>query len=110
MPVSPEHFRSVFALSLFLLGLTFIIAGFWKLLAFGLVSQAKAIAAQSVRISQKALSDDITRVTQAASQLSDSVNNLLRTTAGVGAFLILIGLLLLTASYVVTFVLASFGK
>jgi hypothetical protein len=105
MFVSQEHFRFTFTLCLFLLGLTFMAAGFWKLLAFGLTTQAKAIATQSVRISSKALSDDITRVTQSASQLADSVNNLLRTSAGVGAFLILVGLLLFTASYVITFIL-----
>lgn len=105
MFISEEHFRFTFALSLFLLGLTFIAAGFWKLLAFGLTAQAKTIATQSAKISAKALSDDIARVTQSASQLADSVNNLLRTSAGVGAFLILVGLLLFTASYLITFIL-----
>jgi hypothetical protein len=107
MLTSPDNFRLVFAYSLFLFGLTFIGAGFWRLLSIGLNAQAKTLAAQTVRIGQKALSDDITRVTQATQQLLDSVNNLLRTSAGVGAFLIFIGLLMMVGSYVVVFVLQS---
>ena len=106
MIVSPENFRFVFSFSLFLFGLSFISAGFWKLMGFGLIPHAKALAAQSVRIGQKALTDDITRITQAASQLTESVNNLLRTSAGVGAFLIFIGMLLLSCSYAIMFVYA----
>ena len=101
--ISPDYFRSLFAYSIFLFGLVFIGAGFWRLMAFGLNAQAKTLALQTVRLSQKAISDDITRVAQATQQLLETVNNLVRTSAGVGAFLILIGLLLLTASYSVMF-------
>jgi hypothetical protein len=104
MLISPDNFHTLFAYTLFLFGLVFVGAGFWRLLAVGLNAQAKTLAAQTVRIGQKALSDDITRVTQATQQLLDSVNTLLRTSAGVGAFLIFIGLVLLTASYVIMFV------
>lgn|SRR5574341_1071153 len=106
MIYSPENFRFIFSFALFLFGLAFVSAGFWKLMGFGLVPHAKALAAQSVRIGQKALTDDITRITQAASQLSESVNNLLRTSAGVGAFMIFVGFLLLSCSYAVMFVFA----
>ena len=103
MLTSPDHFRLVFAYTLFLFGLTFIGAGFWRLLSVSLNAQAKTLAAQTVRIGQKALSDDITRVTQATQQLLESVNTLLRTAAGVGAFLIFIGLIMLAASYAIVF-------
>lgn len=105
MLISPDDFRPLFAYTLFLFGLVFVGAGFWRLLAITLNAQAKTLAVQSVRIGQKALGDDIARVTQATQQLLDSVNNLLRTSAGVGAFLIFIGLLLLTASYSVLFII-----
>lgn len=105
MLTSPELFRSVFAYSLFLFGLLFIGAGFWKLMAFSINSHAVNLALQSARIGQKAISDDIARITQAISQLNDSVNNLLKTSAGVGAFLIFMGCVLLTASFAVMFIL-----
>ena len=102
---SPENFRFIFAFSLFLFGLLFVSAGFTKLMGFGITPYAKALAAQSARIGQKAISDDVARIAQAATQLSESVNNLLRTSAGIGAFLIFVGLLLLSASYSIMFVL-----
>jgi hypothetical protein len=104
MLISPEDFRPLFAYTLFLFGLVFVGAGFWRLLAITLNTQAKNLAVQSARIGQKAIGDDVARVTQATQQLLDSVNSLLRTTAGVGAFLIFVGLLLLTSSYCVLFV------
>ena len=103
MLISPDYFRSVFAYSVFLFGLVFIGAGFWRLMAFGLNAQAKTLALQTTRLGQKAISDDITRIAQATQQLLESVNNLLRTSAGIGAFMILIGLLQLAASYGVMF-------
>ena len=75
---SPENFRFIFAFSLFLFGLLFVSAGFTKLMGFGIVPYAKALAAQSARIGQKALSDDVARIAQAATQLSESVNNPIR--------------------------------
>lgn len=105
MLVSPDYFRTVFAYSIFLFGLVFIGAGFWRLMAFGLNAQAKTLALQTTRLGQKAISDDVTRIAQATQQLLDSVNNLLRTSAGIGAFMILIGLLMLTSSYAVMFLI-----
>lgn len=101
---SPENFRFIFSFSLFLFGLVFVSAGFVKLMGFGITPYAKSLAAHSARIGQKAVGDDVARIAQAASQLSESVNNLLRTSAGVGAFLIFVGLLFLSASYSIMFV------
>ncbi len=103
MLFSADEFRSIFALTLFLIGLLFVLAGFWKLMAFGLTNHAQTLAAQSARLGQKSISEDVSRVTQAAVQLSDSVNNLVRTSAGVGVFLIVVGFALLAATYVVMF-------
>ena len=105
MLISPDLFRSIFAFALFIFGLLFVSAGFWKLMAFGLDSHAKTLAAQSARLGQKALTDDIARVAQSAIQLNDSINNLLRTSAGVGAFLIFVGFVFLAASFAIMFIL-----
>lgn len=105
MFITPEAFRSLFALALFLFGLLFISAGFWKLVAFGLTGQAKTLATQSARIGQqKALSEDLTRLMEVAIQLNQSVQTLITTSAGVGFLLIVIGGLMLAASYAVAFV------
>ncbi len=105
MLFTPETFRSIFAYTLFLFGLLFISAGFWKLMAYGLTGHATTLAAQSARIGQKGLADDIARLMQVAVQLNESVGKLLVTSAGVGFLLTIIGGVLLTASYFVAFVL-----
>lgn len=105
MFITPEAFRSLFALALFLFGLLFISAGFWKLVAFGLTGHAKTLATQSARIGQqKALGEDLTRLVEAAIQLNQSVQTLITTSAGVGFLLIVIGGVMLAASYAVIFV------
>jgi len=105
MVTTPELFRSIFAWSLFLFGWLFVGAGFLKLVSYSINSHAANLALQSARVGQKAISDDIARITQAISQLNDSVNNLLKTSAGVGAFLIFTGCVMLVASFAVMFVL-----
>jgi hypothetical protein len=105
MFITPEAFRSLFAFALFLFGLLFISAGFWKLVAFGLAGQAKTLATQSARIGQqKALSEDLARLMEVAIQLNQSVQTLITTSAGVGFLLIVIGGLMLASSYAVVFV------
>ncbi|MEK7327388.1 MAG: hypothetical protein AAB217_19250 [Chloroflexota bacterium] len=105
MFITPEAFRSLFALALFLFGLLFISAGFWKLIAFGLTGHAKTLATQSARIGQqKALGEDLTRLMEAAIQLNQSVQTLITTSAGVGFLLIVIGGVMLASSYAVVFV------
>ncbi len=105
MVISPESFRSIFASALFLFGLIFVLAGFWKLLALGINGHAGILAAQSARLGQKAITEEAERVVQAVVQLSNSVDTLLRTSAGIGAFLIFVGVVFLTASYSIAFVL-----
>lgn len=103
MIISPDQFRSVLAIALSTFGLLFVTAGFWRLMAFGIAGHAKTLAHQSAKLGQKAITDDISRVAQAAIQLTDSVNALLRTSAGIGAFLIFMGLVFLACSYALMF-------
>jgi ABC-type bacteriocin/lantibiotic exporter with double-glycine peptidase domain len=105
MSAAAENFRFAFAFALFIFGLMFLLAGFWKLLAVSISAQAKAIAVHSARLSQKALAEDITRIAQNANQLIESINNLLRTSAGIGAFLVVCGSLFLFAAYASMFLI-----
>lgn len=104
MLFTPETFRSVLAMTLLALGVLFIGAGFFKLVGFGFNNHARTLAAQSAKLGQKSITNDITHIVQAAVQLNESVNNLLRTSMGVGAFLIIFGAGFITASYAVMFV------
>lgn len=105
MLLTPDTYREIFSIMLAAIGFLFIMAGFFKLMGFGYQNHARALAAQSAKLGQKSISSDITTVVQATVQLNESVNTLLRTSAGVGAFLIIVGAVFFTASYSVMFIL-----
>ena len=96
---SPESVELSLAFALMLFGMVFLIAGLWKLLAREFMPAARALAAQSARLSAKGLTDDISRVVDSAARLSESVNDLIRTSAGVGVFLIIVGIFFIAGSY-----------
>ena len=58
----------------------------------------KAIAAQATRLAQKGLAEEIAGLVGNASSLLNAMNELVRTAAGIGIFLILIGLFLMSSS------------
>jgi hypothetical protein len=61
--------------------------------------EAKIIAAQSARISQKALTDNISAVVASATTLVQAVNDLIRTSSGNAIVLIIVGALFEAAAY-----------
>jgi len=99
MFISPQNLGIAIAMTQFVLGVVFLIAGLRKLLAREFVPAAKALAVQSARIGQKGLKEDISMISQSAAQLLDSVNRMVRTSSGVGAFLIIVGMFFLVSSY-----------
>ena len=99
MFITPENIRTALAFALILFGMVFLIAGLWKLLAREFMPSARALAVHSARISQKGLTDDISRVVDSAARLSESVNALIRTSAGVGVFLIIVGIAFMAGAY-----------
>ena len=99
MLINPYNLRIAISVTQLVLGIVFVLAGLRKLLAREFVPAAKALAHQSARIGQKGLKEDIGLMAQSAAHLCDSVNSLVRTSSGVGAFLIIVGTLLLASSY-----------
>jgi hypothetical protein len=57
------------------------------------------ISEQTTKLAQKGITDDISGLVGNAGSLIDSLNNLTKTTAGVGIFIVLIAFLLLGAAY-----------
>lgn len=99
MLITPHNLRLIISATQLILGVLLVISGLRKLLAREFVPAAKALALQSARIGQKGLKQDISLIAQSAAQLCDSVNRLVRTSSGVGAFLILVGVFFLASSY-----------
>lgn len=94
-----DEWRTLMGLTFFALGLVALGAGLTLLILGPYRKEAKIIAGQSARISQKALTDNITGVVQSATALVDAVNNLIRTSSGNAIVLIVVGALLQAAAY-----------
>jgi hypothetical protein len=97
--LTPPNLRMIMGLAFFPLGLTSIVGGLLILGIGPYRNEAKLLAQQSARIGQKGLTDDITLVTQSATALVDSVNNLIKTASGNAIVLIVVGALCEAASY-----------
>jgi hypothetical protein len=101
-----DSVRLIMGLAFFPMGLFSIGAGLSILIAGPYRQEAKILAEQSARISQKGLTGDISLVTQSATALVDAVNNLIRTTSGNAIVLIIVGALCDAAAYWLLIVLA----
>jgi hypothetical protein len=97
--LSPDHIRIAMGLAFFPTGLFSIISGLLILISGPYRQEAKILAEQSARISQKGLTDNINLVTQSATALVDAVNALIRTSSGNAIVLIIAGALLEAAAY-----------
>ncbi len=81
------------------LGILLLIIGVVILISRVLGGEVKQIAEQTARLAQKGIAEEIAGLVGNASTLVESLNQLVRTAAGVGVFLIVIGLLLMAAAY-----------
>ncbi|MCC7130841.1 MAG: hypothetical protein B6D39_08305 [Anaerolineae bacterium UTCFX2] len=81
--------------TLFLFGMLTSIAGILILTFRASSSEVKTIAAQTVRLAQKGLAEDVAGLVGNATNLVDAINQLVRTNRGVGIFLVVIGLVMM---------------
>jgi hypothetical protein len=98
-PYDPLHFVYVVALSLALLGLVCTATGVLLLVTRASGRSVQTIANQAARLGQKGLSEDIAGLVGNASSLVDALNQLVRTSAGIGIFLVVFGFIMLVAAY-----------
>lgn len=103
---TPDTVRLVMGLAFFPMGLFSIGAGLYILIVGPYRHEAKILAEQSARISQKGLTGDISLVTQSATALVDAVNNLIRTSSGNAIVLVIVGALAEAAAYYLLIVLS----
>lgn len=101
-PYTANDIILIVALSLTILGVISIGAGIFMLIARAPGKAVNTIANQTARLAQKGIADDISGLVGNASALIDALNQLVRTNAGIGIFLVLFGFgLLLTAFWIV---------
>lgn len=98
-PIPSETVTTFMGLTLFLSGMFTIVVGLWRILAREFQGTMKSLAVQSARIGQKLITDDVAAVADSAARLMDALNQLVRTNAGIGAFLTLFGMAQVFAGY-----------
>jgi len=61
--------------------------------------ELQTIADQTTKLAQKGITDDVAGLVGNARTLIEALNQMVKTTAGVGIFLVIIGFILLAAAY-----------
>jgi len=82
----------------FFLGLLTFIAGIVILLFRPSNSDVKALITQSTALAQKGIAEDVAGLVGHVSSLLESLNQLVKTTSGVGILLVILGVLLMAGS------------
>lgn len=94
-----NDFIMTMAIALLVAGLVFLGIGAFVLVKKLMGSDLQSIAEQTTKLAQKGLTDDITGLVGNARSLIDALNDLIKTAAGVGVFLLMLGVGLLGAAY-----------
>jgi len=81
------------------LGVILLLVGVFILVFRAINNDVNKIAVQTTKLAQKAIIEDVSGLVGNASGLVDALNQLVRTTAGIGIFLIMLGLLMMGAAY-----------
>jgi hypothetical protein len=89
----------VMAGGMFLLGIGTFITGILILVAGSWWRDLRTLTTQTTRIAQKGIAEEISGLVGNASALLTSINEMVHTTTGIGVFLTLIGLILMSITF-----------
>lgn len=106
MPLNSADILYLMVVILFIVGLITFLVGIIVLVSRTMNKEIRILATQSNRLAQKGLVDGIAGLVGNASSLLDATNQLVRTAAGIGAFLIFIGLGMIGVSVFILFQLS----
>jgi hypothetical protein len=93
--ISSQDILLSMSVTLFFLGVIITVTGVVILVTRAIGRDVKTLATQTTKLVQKGLAEDVAGLVGNASTLLDAVNQLTRTTAGVGVFLTIFGMLLM---------------
>ena len=99
IPYSSNDVMLMIAISLAALGVISIVAGIFLLVARSAGKSVDTIANQATRLAQKGLAEEVAGLVGNASALVDAVNQLVRTSAGIGIFLVVFGFIMLFVAF-----------
>lgn len=96
--ITPLNFLLITALTVFALGVLTFVAGL-VVLVYRIAGQhVRTLATQTTQLAQKGVTEEIAGLVGNAASLLDSLNQFLRTAAGIGVFLCILGLLMVSAA------------
>lgn len=90
--LNPCNMTLLMAAILFLLGLVTFITGIFILINRTNGRDVRTLAVQTTRLSQKGIADDVAGLIGNANALLNTLSDMVRTIAGIGAFLTILGL------------------
>jgi uncharacterized protein YoxC len=87
------------AIVLVVSGILILGIGVFTLIKKLMGKELQTIADQTTKLAQKGITDDVAGLVGNARTLIEALNQMVKTTAGVGIFLVIIGFILLAAAY-----------
>jgi F0F1-type ATP synthase membrane subunit c/vacuolar-type H+-ATPase subunit K len=94
-----NDFLLTMAALMMLMGVITFGIGVYIIVAKVVAGDVRSLATQTAKLAQKGITDDVSGLVGNASTLIDSLNGLTKTSAGLGMFLIFVGLALFGAAY-----------
>lgn len=94
-----NDFLLTMAALMMLMGVITFGIGVYIIVAKVVAGDVRSLATQTAKLAQKGITDDVSGLVGNASTLIDSLNGLTKTSAGLGMFLIFVGLALFVAAY-----------
>jgi hypothetical protein len=88
--------------TLLTLGVVSTLIGIFILVFKATGKEVQTLATQTAKLAQKGIAEDVAGLVGNASSLLDATNQLVRNTAGIGVFMILLGIAMIIASGLLT--------
>ncbi len=90
--------KLLMVIGLFLLGILTLLVGIILLITRSAGKEVRTLATQTAQLAKKGIAEDVAGLVGNASQLLSATNELVRTSAGIGVFLAILGFLLMAVA------------
>ena len=99
-PINAHDVMLLVAAILGLLGVIAVVSGFFLLIRQATSSAVQSIANQAANLAQKGIAEEVAGLVGNARGLVDALNQLVRTAAGIGIFLVVSGFIMLLVAFI----------
>ncbi len=96
--LNPFNVLVVMTITLFFVGLGTFLIGIFMLALRTSDQELKSIVNQTAQLAQKGIAEDVAGLVGNASNLLDAMNQLIRTNAGIGVYITIIGMIIIAVA------------